>query len=502
MKFALLTSAFRVTHPLTRQCLMSLTCMTLMVGCGNDGRESARAQLAQRGMTNSPAGFMKTVQGGDISATRLFLQSGISVNSRMETPNGSFTALHLAVDNGNKELAALLLEKGADVNATAFGSDTPLHVALRRTNSSLTMVQLLVNNGANVNAVREGGGTPLMQAVFGGNLEVVNLLLSKGADVNAKEMKGYTALMAASIEGNLAVVRALLKANPDLEAKNGSSGRTAAEIAQASGYEEIVAALRAASENQKQNKITPRETARTEESQEKARLKLGQTGLQFTADEFIRKAVWNNDTVAVKLFLDAGMDVNSTIPNKDGGTRTALSVAAEKGNPEMVRLLLARGAKITTELYDAASGGNLETVRLLIQHGASTQIRWDQQVGWKRTPLYIAIYRGYADVVRVLLENKAYDHRRFDSVGWVYDSNSFMGTAINQRQVEVVKVLLEHKVDCGTSETSALALKIASEMAELAPQNSAPFEDAYKAKQILELVSKAFPKEASTPTAN
>lgn len=206
--------------------------------------------------------------------------------------------------------------------------------------------------------------------------------------------------------------------------------------------------------------------------------------------------------VAVKLFLDAGMEVNSTIPNKDGGTWTALAFAAEKGNPEMVKLLLARGARITTELSDAATGGNLEIVRLLIQHGASTQIRWDQQVGWKRTPLYIAIYRGYADVVRVLLENKAYDHRRFDSVGWVYDSNSFMGTAINQRQVEVVKVLLEHKVDCGTSETSALALEQAKTMAELTPQNSAHYKDAYKSKQILDLVSKAFPKEASTPAAN
>ena len=503
------TMIFRTArvHLLIRPCFIAMTCMTcmaLMVGCGNEnreGRESATAQLAQRGLTNSPAGFMKAVNGGDIGAVRLFLQAGTSANTRMETTNGSFTALHLAVNNGNKEITALLLEQGADVNATAFGSDTPLHVALRRTNSSLAMVQLLVNNGANVNTAREGGVTPLMLAVFGGNLEAVNLLLSKGADVNAKDMEGFTALMAASLEGNLAVVRALLKTNPDLEAKGGSKGRTAAEIAQAKGYEEIVAALRAASENQKQSRITPSEVARTAESQEKARLKLGQTGLQFTASDFIRKAVWNNDIVAVKLFLDAGMEVNATISNKDGGTWTALAFAAEKGNPELVKLLLARGATITTELSDAATGGNLETVKLLIQHGAPTKLRYDAMYGVRSSPLYIAVYRGHVDVVRVLLENKAYN-LNFDSVGWADYPDSFMGTAIDQCHVGVVKVLLEYKVNCGTSETSALALKEAKEMAELTPQNSAHYKDAYKSKQILELVSEAFPKEASTPAAN
>ena len=246
-------------------------------------------------------------------------------------------------------------------------------------------------------------------------------------------------------------------------------------------------------DNQEKAKLTAGDSARAADSQEKARLKLGQTGLQFTADDFIRKAVWNNDTVAVKLFLDAGMDVNSTVPNKDGGTWTALSFAAEKGNTEIVKLLLSRGAKITTELFDAASGGSLEVVKLLVQQGAPTRVGHDELYGWGKAPLYIAVYRGHVDVVRFLLEHRAYDPD-FELAASLDYAKSFMGTAIDQCQVEVVKVLLEHKVDCGTSETAALALKEAKEMAELTPQDSAYYKDAFKSKQILEFVAKAFPK--------
>jgi ankyrin repeat protein len=441
-------------------------------------------------MTNSPAAFIKAAHKGDLVAVRLFLKAGMDANSRIETGAGSVTALHAAVDGGNKEIVALLLQKGADVNATAFGKDTPLHVALGRTNSNLALVQLLLNNGANVNAVRETGGTPLMQAVVVGNVEAIGLLLSKGADVNAKEIEGYTALMFAALDGDLEVVKSLLKAKPDLEAKAGSGGRTALEMARAKGHSNVVEVLIAA---EKAGTSTP--AARVAyEDREKARLKLGQMGLQFTADDFIRKGVWNDDTVAVKAFLDAGMDVNSTVPNQDGGTWTALAFAAEKGNPELVKLLLSRGAKVTTELFDEASGGNLETAKLLVQQGAPTRVGYDELYGWGKAPLYNAVYKGHVDVVRFLLEHRAYAPN-FESAASLDYAKSFMGTAIDQCQVEVVKVLLEHKVDCGTSETTALALKEAKEMAELTPQNSTFYKDATKSKQILELVAEAFPQK-------
>lgn len=355
-----------VSSPLQAALLFCATVTaTLMIltGCdGKGGRESAVAQLTQRGLTNSPAGFMKAVQGGDIDATRLFLKAGISVNSRVETTNGSFTALHLAVNKGNKELATLLLEKGADVNATAFGSDTPLHVALRRTNSDMAMVQLLVNNGANVNAARDGGGTPLMQAVFGNNLEAVDLLLSKGADVNAKAMDGFTALMAASLDGNLAAVRALLKANPDLEAKAGSSGQTAAAIAQARGHEEVVAALRAAT-------IPPGEAARAEETEAKAREQLARLNLKFP-DDFMR-CVLNNDTLAVRLFLEAR--INTEQRDKVDGW---------------------------TPLMHAAHAGNLKMVQLLLDHGADVYAKSSRDESWRASR--IARERGFSEVARVL----------------------------------------------------------------------------------------------------
>ncbi|MCL4785374.1 MAG: ankyrin repeat domain-containing protein [Verrucomicrobia bacterium] len=396
MNFVTITSASRVIDLLRRECLISLTCVALMVGCGNDGRENAGAQLAQRGMTNSPAAFIKAVQDGDIVAVRLFLQAGMSANSRKETPEGSFAALHSAVNSGNIEIAALLLEKGADVNATAFGKDTPLHVALGRTNSNLAMVQLLVNNGADVNAVREGGGTALMQAVIGGNLEAVDLLLSKGADVNAKEMEGFTALMFASGDGNLAVVKALLKAKPDLEAKNGPIGRTAVEMARAKGHEEVVEALlkakpdleaksgpedRTAEELAREvdalraATITRGQAAHTESAEEdnrqlKAREQLARLNLTFP-DDFMR-CVQNNDTLAVRLFLEAR--INTEQRDKADGW-TALQHAAYNGNLKMTQLLLDHGANVLASREGdgrwraediARERGHREVVELLV----------------------------------------------------------------------------------------------------------------------------------------
>ena len=41
-----------------------------------------------------------------------------------------WTALHFALDNGNSDVAKLLLDKGADVNATTNVSNIILYIAM------------------------------------------------------------------------------------------------------------------------------------------------------------------------------------------------------------------------------------------------------------------------------------------------------------------------------------------------------------------------------------
>ncbi|MCJ7526241.1 MAG: ankyrin repeat domain-containing protein, partial [Candidatus Aminicenantes bacterium] len=86
------------------------------------------------------------------------------------------TPLHFAPD---EKIAALLIAKGADINARDLGRYTPLHYAARNGNSEL--VKLLIAKGAYVNARNGLGQTPLRCAEERDNKEMVDLLKKHGA---------------------------------------------------------------------------------------------------------------------------------------------------------------------------------------------------------------------------------------------------------------------------------------------------------------------------------
>ena len=104
-----------------------------------------------------------------------------------------FSALHLACFFGSLETAALLVEKGANVNIHADNmSDLrPLHSACVAGQGAI--VALLLKAGAKVNIIQSGGYTPLMAVASLGNDPVVDLLLEYGADKTVKSDDGRTA---------------------------------------------------------------------------------------------------------------------------------------------------------------------------------------------------------------------------------------------------------------------------------------------------------------------
>jgi len=63
-----------------------------------------------------------------------------------------------------REVTILLLDHGADVNATDKVGNTPLHAAVQTTASReayLPVIETLISRGADINAQNHGGGTPL-----------------------------------------------------------------------------------------------------------------------------------------------------------------------------------------------------------------------------------------------------------------------------------------------------------------------------------------------------
>lgn len=117
-----------------------------------------------------------------------------------------FSALHLAGFFGALDSAALLVEKGADVNIhTDNGSDLrPLHSACAAGQGAI--VGLLLEAGAKPDVIQVGGYTPLMAAANLGNAPVVDMLLEYGAKPAVKSDDGRTAADFANSAGFPALV--------------------------------------------------------------------------------------------------------------------------------------------------------------------------------------------------------------------------------------------------------------------------------------------------------
>src|SRR6266850_1976777 len=186
--------------------------------------------------------FLFAAREGQIGAVRTLLDAGAGMNESLpvntrrrggladgtaETPQVGLNAFLLASGNAHYELAALLLDQGADPNAAPQGW-TALHQVswVRKAGvggsnnpapqgsgnmDSLEFVRKLVAHGANVNAratrqVNMGvtirfhslGATPFLLAARTADVQLMRLLLELGADPLQPNEDGTTPLMAAA----------------------------------------------------------------------------------------------------------------------------------------------------------------------------------------------------------------------------------------------------------------------------------------------------------------
>ncbi|KAK0308799.1 hypothetical protein LTR01_004678 [Friedmanniomyces endolithicus] len=107
---------------------------------------------------------------------------------------------------------------------------------------------------------------------------------------------------------------------------------------------------------------------------------------------------------SVKMLLETGINVDAV---DYGGDVNALVIASRQGHATIVRLLLAKGARLFAglALQSACDYGNEEVVQLLLETGAVAS-----------DALYVASLRGHEAVVRLLLEQGADIEKRSDAL--------------------------------------------------------------------------------------
>ncbi len=336
----------------------------------------------------APMELIGVIEGNDVEKVKALLNKGIDPG---EDVVGTLP-LGLSAEKGNKEIASILLDKGAKIDGKNLLGETALMSAVQA--KQTVMVQFLIEKGANVNATSKTNETALNLAVKNAVPEIIDILkkaggieskevkkwppphepyssqnvndnfieaaakgdlqklkefLEKGAEVDALSTLNWTALMFASNKGNTEIVNFLLSKGADVN-KQASMNITAISLACTNGHGEVVKILldNGANVNQKSD-------------------------LEMT---ILMLAVDKGHIDVMKLLLDKGAEIDSW--NVTG--QTALMIAVEKGDKEAVKLLVEHGVKVNirdvaekTALDKAEENGQKEIAQMLLEAGAKHQ---------------------------------------------------------------------------------------------------------------------------------
>jgi ankyrin repeat protein len=287
-----------------------------------------QALTSSSGTTEDEALANAATAGGDNPCANqregIIFTGGGRNRAPREPDGGELTPLIYAARVGSLDSARVLLDAGVDVNQLTRYGWSPLLAATQNRNYRLGA--FLIERGADVNLANKGGWTPLYLATDNRNLEggdyptrtpdmndldYIRLLLDSGANPNAQltestetrtvftnqwlDEDGATAFLRASQSGDVELMKLLLERGADPKIYT-TLGVTPLAAAAGIGWVEGI--------------TSERSPAQTVE--------------------------------AVKMLLELGID-----PDHQAETgRTALHGAAHKGATEVVRVLVAAGARM------------------------------------------------------------------------------------------------------------------------------------------------------------
>jgi len=125
--------------------------------------------------------LLQAVMGEKIELVQLLLESGSNVNAQNKVTLKS--SLHEATERGNTKILILLLGKNVDVNIRDKNGNTPLHFARNK-----EIARLLLEKRADIDALNNEGKTLLTITcdVWSPNEELGRFLVEQGANIHIK----------------------------------------------------------------------------------------------------------------------------------------------------------------------------------------------------------------------------------------------------------------------------------------------------------------------------
>ncbi|XP_061579044.1 ankyrin repeat domain-containing protein 50 [Cololabis saira] len=282
---------------------------------------------------------------GSLEVVRALLDRGLDENHKDDL---GWTPLHSAACEGHRAVCAALTERGsmARVGEMDIEGRTPLILAAQEGHWST--VKLLLDRRSPIDHRAYDGHSALSAALLETHTDVAELLMKRGADTDVRDAEGRALLYLLVLEARLDMATLLIeKGGVPLESRD-SDGRTALHVACWQGCVEIVDLLLKHGANPN------------------ARDSQGRPPLHSVA--------WTGHTKVGHHLLQAS-GVNINLACHQGAT--ALSIAAQEGHVNIVKILLESGANPNhTDKYGrgpvkvAGKNGHFHIVGLLESYGA------------------------------------------------------------------------------------------------------------------------------------
>jgi ankyrin repeat protein len=335
------------------------------------------------------------VRNGDTGIVSTLLAAGARVDEMDKAYEQ--TALMVAAREGQAQIAALLIEAGADVSRQTPAGSAP-RARLPAENSG-SKGEGIVRGGWPEHGMRAaipGAKTPLLYAAREGSAEVARMLIEAGADIEQADANGTTPLLAAVINDHMAVARLLIESGANVNAVDwyGQTPLWAAVdvrnvdvpgptrdngVDRAAVIEVIKLLLERGAEVD----------ARTREYPPERRWLTGLGSLAWvdvTGQTAFLRAALAGDLTVMRLLLDAGAD-----PNIDTFTGTSPLMAAAGVN------------WVVNQTYDEGPEALLEAVKLCWELGNDVNQVNHMGVG----AVHGAANRGSDEIIRFLHEKGA-----------------------------------------------------------------------------------------------